>query len=103
MSTTKEKISKEELEFKAEAWHKVWVADKVKAGFHAPAYHADPCLYPPARLRGDGKTYCDKCHVSMVDYAQLPEATKASDRAIVLNQDAVEAAWQEHAKKVHRK
>lgn len=88
-------ISKEELEFKAAWWHLKWYEDRLTQGFHPPIKHISPYEVAPP-LRADGKTYCDKCNLNMIPYAQLPEDVKQLDRNIVLGHDDCQKAWEKY-------
>ena len=92
MSKTELLLAKEELEFKAEVWHRIWMEEKAKDGWHIPTKHLNKFEVAPP-LRGDGKTYCDLCSVNMVPYGALPERVKDYDRLIVTNQQRVEIEW----------
>ncbi len=85
-------MTRDEVEFKAEFFHKLWISQKTAEGKHWIAYHANPMMSPPP-LRADGKSRCDDCLLNMAPYSELPEKVKDLDRRIVLNIQNAEIAW----------
>ena len=83
----------DELEWRAEWWHDLWMKNQAARGFHHPSKHINAFEVPPP-LRDDGKTRCALCSLNMVSYSQLPENVKESDRDIVRNIAKCDQAWE---------
>lgn len=85
----------QELEWKSELVHNIWLVGAQKRGLHHPEMHLRNPMVVPPRLRDDGKTRCDQCNLNMVPYQQLEDKVKQADRDIVLNMSKVNDAWEE--------
>lgn len=85
-----------ELEFKAEAHHKIWMERVARMGTHHTSHHVNAFVVAPP-LRHDQK-YCDNCSFNMVPYDKLPEAVKELDRDIVRGQIVVQSLWENRKK-----
>lgn len=84
--------TREELDFKAAMFHKLWVDREKIRGFHHPDYHADPMKTPPP-LRDDGLTRCDECRRIMAPFEKLSPHEQTEARQIVLDAKLCEDAW----------
>ena len=82
-STVADKPVVDELEWKAEWFGNRFVQERIAYGFHNPqAFHISPFKVAPP-LRADGKTYCEACDASLVDYKDSDEKNKAHWRKLV--------------------
>lgn len=96
MVTTMPQLNKE-VEFKAAFYQDRSVSARAKRGHHLPKQHNTPYVVAP-QLRPDGKTYCDTCDPSLVDYEHLTDAEKQPYREMVKTAMEAEIAWRESQK-----
>lgn len=78
-----------EFEWKLRWHHRKWMERMGGKGYHHPQAHHNPfAVSCPPPLRGDGKTYCDKCHLAMLDFDKLDKGLQAMHSQAV--QDAAD-------------
>jgi hypothetical protein len=72
-----QRLPKEVVDKLAAYTHDGWWQQKIEMGFHHPAEkHADYDQKKPAKL-------CDKCHLDMVPFGELPESIRNLDLVAV--------------------
>lgn len=68
-----------DIEFLSEQVHNAWMEEKHNQGFHAPK----DCQYHDDLWEGKFDKSCDKCHIDLYPYYELPENIKEYDRVTV--------------------
>jgi hypothetical protein len=56
--------------------HDSWWEEKARQGFHYASFHKE---FNPSAI----KKLCDKCHLDMIPYEQLPESSKVFDKVTI--------------------